>query len=333
MAVVWAIAWACLAAGPATAPTATAPAPSASPTATAPAGKTPTPSGQAWTFAAYADNRRVSERPKNTFEGVLREIRDMDINPAPKWPGADFVLGLGDINTSADKHRNWDIWLETFRFAAAKPCFFPVLGNWDAGDAAFNRQVILPAQKGVHGTDPENYYVDWKNVRVVVSGSKEVAERWIQSAPAGIEHVFVADHYPAFPRLGHEAGKTDGPTYWQMLLRHRDRVRAYLCGHTHNYYVMRVANPAGPAADGKSYPDEKGGIYQIDCGNAGRASHDDGSSTILQVLVDGQEVWFRSLQAPHGDPWRFRLVDQWKAGGPCPPPPGGGTVNPEQGTR
>jgi hypothetical protein len=305
-----AMAWACLAGAPATPPAATAPAVLA-----------PAPSEQAWVFAAIADNRRANERAKNTFEGVLREIRDMAINPAPKWPAAEFVLGAGDINTSADQHKNWDIWLDTFRLAAAKPCLFPILGNQDAGDKEFNRKVILPAQKGVHGTDPENYYVDWKNVRVVVSDNKEVAERWIQTAPAAIDHVFIADHYPVFPRLGHEDGRGDGRAYWQMLLRHRGRVRAYFCGHTHNYYVMRVADPAGPAADGKSFPDEKGGIYQIDCGNAGRASHGNPFCTIVQVLVDGREVWFRALQAPHADPWRFRLVDQWKAGGPCPPPP------------
>ena len=274
----------------------------------APAGEEP----KAWTFAAFADNRSAHERPKDSFEGVLTEIRTMTANPDRRFAPIEFAVGVGDIKLSADNHKNWDLWLRAFEGVTNAPAFFPVIGNWDAGDEAFSRSTVLPAQRGVVGKDPANYYADWKNVRVIVSEEAAFVESAIQSAPTGIAHVFVANHYPVFPRHEYAAKPSaKGVEYWNTLLKHKDRVRALLVGHTHTYSRMRVANPLGDAQDPKSFPNEQGGIYQIDCGNAGRSGHGDPATTIVEVLVDGGNLAFRVVQAPNATPFAFKVVDAW----------------------
>lgn len=47
----------------------------------------------AFTFAAFADNRRLSERAPGAFEAVLAEIRDMRLNPEPRFAPVEFVIG------------------------------------------------------------------------------------------------------------------------------------------------------------------------------------------------------------------------------------------------
>ena len=270
-----------------------------------------------WAFAAFADNRSFPERSPGAFEGVVAEIRDMRVNPEPGFPAIEFVVGCGDLKLAADGHRNWDLWVETFKTSAVPPCFYPLVGNWDGEDVDFNRKEVLPRQKNVSTNDPYRYTVDWKNVRLVVSRDLEYVEKAITNAPRTIEHVFVADHYPIFPRNAHE-GKPDASdtAFWNMLVKHNDIVRAFLVGHTHTYSRMRVADPKGKVVeDEKSFPDEAHGIYQVDCGNAGRSSHGETSTTIVEVSVDGPKVRFRVIQAPNETPTQFKVRDQWEIRG------------------
>jgi hypothetical protein len=265
-----------------------------------------------WSFAVISDNRQKDKRPEGAYENVLTEIRDLTFNPEPKFPPIELVVGAGDITVSADDGYNWKLWLETFKGVADKPCYFPVLGNHDSGDEAFNQKIILPAQKNVVGTDPKSYYVDWKNVRLIVGESTAKVEKLIVSAPDAIEHVFIADHYPVFPRHSHvEPTPAREAEFWEMLVRHHDRVKAYFCGHTHHYSRMRVANPSGEAKALDSFPDEEGGVYQVDSGNAGRTSHSDKLCTLVMVKVDGKDLTFRAVQAPHDKPDSYSLRDQW----------------------
>lgn len=267
-----------------------------------------------WAFAAFADNRALNERSPGAFEGVLAEIRDQSINPAPKLPVIDFVVACGDLKLAADNRLNWNLWLETFKTSAVPPGFYPLIGNHDNGDVEFNRTVVLPRQKNVSTNNPMQYMVDWKNVRLIVSRDLPFTEHAITSTPASIEHVFVADHYPIFPRLAHlGAPVARDVAFWNMLLKHKDRVRAFLVGHTHAYSRLRVANPEGKdAQDDGRFPDEAGGIYQVDCGNAGRSSHGDPAATLVEVLVDGPKVRFRAVQAPNATPTQFRVIDEWE---------------------
>jgi hypothetical protein len=249
-------------------------------------------------------------------------------NPDPNFPPVEFVIACGDLKNAAADRANWNLWLEAFKGVKDKPCYYPVLGNWDAGDKELNKKTILPAQKGVVGDDPEKYHVDWRNVRVIVSKDVPYVEKPLKSLPEGIDHVFVADHWPVFPRFAY-AGEPDESDvkFWNMLLKHRDKVRAVLVGHTHRYSRMRVADPTGKAKDGKSFPDEEGGIYQIDCGNAGRASHGDDATTIVEVMIDGKDARFRVVQASHEKPTEFRVKDEWKIVGK-PAPAGGPATAP-----
>jgi len=265
-----------------------------------------------WSFAVVLDCRQKSKRAPGTYEGVLREIRGLSFNPEPKFPPIDFVVGAGDMMLTADDGYNWKLWLETFAGAEHKPWYLPVLGNHDAGDEKLIRRTILPSLKNAVGDDPEDYYADWKNVRVIVGTHLAKLERAIASAPASIDHIFIADHYPVFPRHAHieEPGSRD-IALWSVLLEHRERVRAYFCGHTHHYSRMRVANPRGLAATPDGFPDEEGGIYQIDSGNAGRPSHGEKKCTVVLVRVDGKDLTFRAIQAPHDTPDSFVLRDRW----------------------
>jgi hypothetical protein len=275
------------------------------------------PSAKAWAFAAFADCRGEDERPKDSFEGVLREIREPRADVKVKFPRIEFAVGCGDLKLASDNHRNWDLWQEAFRDAADKPCLFPLIGNFDSDDVPFNRKTVLPAQKNVVGDDAVKYYVDWKNVRLIVSRDLPYVEGLIDSAPAAIEHVFVADHYPIFPRYAHEQTPGAGDAkFWNMLVKHRAKVRAFLVGHTHHYSRMRVADPAGKAKELDGFPDEEGGVYQIDCGNAGRVSHGEASTTLVEVMIDGKDVYFRVVQAPSKTPTEFRVADEWQMSAP-----------------
>jgi len=93
-----------------------------------------------------------------------------------------------------------------------------------------------------------------------------------------------------------------------MLLASGGRVRAVFVGHTHTYYRMRVLDPAGTAAnDPKAFPDDDGGIYQVDAGAAGNGS----VNTIVQVQIEGGNLLFRVLQAKNGASEPFAEIDKW----------------------
>lgn len=78
--------------------------------------------------------------------------------------------------------------------------------------------------------------------------------------------------------------------------------------HTHAYYRMRVLDPAGVAAnDPNVFPDEEGGLYQIDAGAAGNGE----KNTMVQVQVEGSNVLFRVLQAERGAGKPFGEIDRW----------------------
>ena len=198
-------------------------------------------------------------------------------------------------------------------------------------DFAFIRDEVIPATPNVVLRKEKScsYYYDHKNVRVIsVDGysgefgfagiinaeGKEWVEGVIKSTPSSIDHVFVSIHAPAFPRVRHtgdsfNAGPEERNSFWNMLMAHRDKVHGVFVAHTHYYYRMRVADPAGEAANNfEVYPDEKDGIYQVDVGAVGRGP----KSTILHVEVDGKNVSFRVLEAENGSDEPFNVIDEWQ---------------------
>ena len=263
----------------------------------------PTPSlAQKWSFAVLADNRSAYAAYRN----VLEEIRDLSVNPSPAFPSADFVLGCGDIGPLA---KNDALYKEVFQ--GKQPPFFPVRGNHEtAEDVAYSLERLLPSTGSglkLQGQGCMNYHVDWKNVRLValdqycdfskVMGGK-MALKWLDEtigSATAVDHVFIALHEPLFP-----GGFTDSG-FWDILFKHKDKVRAVLAGHYHAY-------------DRKRFPDENGSIYYINAGNAGWVSHSDNKQTIVEVMIENKKVTFRVVQAPNGST-DFKFREQWESEG------------------
>lgn len=211
-----------------------------------------------------------------------------------------------------------------------RPGIYPDDGNPAIIDMEFIRDKIVAAIPGVVRMSEGSctYYCDVKNVRIVsidaYSGEAgtggiidEKGRVWteeaITSAPSGIDHVFIAFHSPAFPRVRHTFDSFNADTeqrnaFWNMLIAHKDKVRAAFCGHTHYYARMRVLDPAGTAAnDLNAYPDEAGGIYQVNAGSTGNGM----KNTFVQVGIDGKKVYFRTFEAENGKDMPFALKEQW----------------------
>ncbi|MBU0512178.1 MAG: hypothetical protein KJ638_10840 [Chloroflexi bacterium] len=129
-----------------------------------------------------------------------------------------------------------------------------------------------------------------------------------------IDHIFITFHAPAFRRFRHtEYSPDEDPelrnAFWRMLIRYKDKVRAVFVGHAHVYYRMRVLDPAGISAnDANAFPDEAGGIYQVNAGAAGVAS----TNTIVQVQIEDRNVFFNVFQANAGPSEPFSEVDKWE---------------------
>jgi len=252
-----------------------------------------------WGFAAIGDNRSAFA----SYRNVLNEIRTQRVNPEERFPSFDFVLACGDLDPVEENYR---IFKEIFK--TGKPAYFPVRGNHELPpDVQFIIKKILPSYgKGINRQDEKNltYYTDWKNARLIVldqyssfdkSLDGGVALKWIENAlrtPDHIRHVFVTFHEPYLP---HHA---ENDPFWSLLVRHQDKVRAVFAGHTHMYRMER-------------FPDKLTGIYYVNTGNAGMNVHSDNRQTIVEVMIDGERVAFRVVQAPN-ETTDFRIVEQWE---------------------
>jgi hypothetical protein len=97
--------------------------------------------------------------------------------------------------------------------------------------------------------------------------------------------------------------------FWNMLVSHVDLVRAVFVGYTHVYSRMRVLDPASDESNDPSlYPDQPGGIWQVDCGACGNG---DERSTIIRVEIDGGEVRMRVLDAANGMFGTYEVIDDF----------------------
>jgi hypothetical protein len=252
-----------------------------------------------WAFTVIGDNRSAY----TSYRNVLNEIRTQKVNLQGKFPSFDFVLACGDLDPVEE---NYKIFREIFR--GGKLAYFPVRGNHELPpDVRFIIENILPSfGKSIIRQDEKNlnYYTDWKNSRLIVLDQYSAFERsldggmalkWIENAlrtPDHIRHVFVAFHEPYLPF------DAEIDPFWSLLLRHRDKVKAVFAGHTHVYRK-------------ESFPDELTGIYYVNTGNAGLNSHSDKKQTIIEVMIDGDNVTFRVIQAPDGTA-DFSMTEQWE---------------------
>jgi len=267
--------------------------------------------GQSWSFALIGDPRSGAR----DYTAALKYLRDARI-PAGQWQGLpEFVVVAGDFDPV---DTNYALFRGIFS-GTPGPRFMPVIGNHDASYRKFICDTIMPKEgiRDPFGKSTVSYYVDVHNVRLIVvdqyqgTGFKDgcvndAGIRWIEQAIASgahADHIFITLHEPAFCRVRHvgdgfDACPDERNRFWDMIVQHGDKVRAVFAGHTHNYSVMRVRDPRGPASDGKSYPFESEGIYQFDAGAAGNS--DDGMITVITFVIDGRAAMAQVVQSKNG---------------------------------
>ncbi len=286
---------------------------------------------QKFSFSVLADPRDDTY----TWRHALTEIRDMNFNPDPMFTPAEFVIAAGDIDPLDERYNDFK---EIFADVDSTPCFLPVIGNHEFSDDSIHffyaRDEIIPYIPNTVRRHSEScdYYFDYNNVRIICvdgysdlgnfgcinSTGLEWVEQVIESSPDSIDHIFVTFHEPAFPRHRHVGDSFDAcpeerNTFWNMLIEHKDIVKATLVGHTHYYSRMRVFDPEGICAnDIVCYPDDENGIYQIDAGCSGRGEVGDGRNTIVQVQIDSKNIFFRVLDAEDNTNDPFVLKDEWQ---------------------
>ena len=156
--------------------------------------------------------------------------------------------------------------------------------------------------------DSVQYYVDWKNSRIIVldqyadilsNVTSPETLKWLENtitSATQADHVFIAFHEPRIPRPG-----VDDP-FWNLLLKHHDKVRAVFVAHTHVYERRKI---------GKG----EAGIDLINVGNAGKSGHSDNQQTIVEVMVYDSVVFYRTVQALDGTA-EFRLTEEWESSAP-----------------
>ncbi|MBZ5499749.1 MAG: metallophosphoesterase [Acidobacteriia bacterium] len=267
--------------------------------------------GQSWSFSVVGDARSGTQ----DFKAALNQIRDANDPINKESNNLEFILVAGDFDPN---DINYAIYRSIFS-GTHYPRFLPVIGNHDAGFRRFINETILPKEgiQAQFAKSAVSYYMDIRNVRMIVvdqyqgTGERggcinDAGIRWVEetiNSAKEMDHIFVAMHVPAFCRVRHvgegfEACPDLRNRFWDMIVRHRDKVRAVLAAHTHNYSVMRVRDPRGPASDGKSYPFEPDGVYQFDAGGAGNS--DDGKITVITFRIDGSSASAQVVQSPNG---------------------------------
>jgi hypothetical protein len=73
---------------------------------------------------------------------------------------------------------------------------------------------------------------------------------------------------------------------------------------------MRVKDPRSADADNPAkYPDQEGGVYQVDCGACGNGIR----NTVVNIEIMGKDIFFKVVDAhdgpQHGE---FSLIDEWQ---------------------
>lgn len=277
-----------------------------------------------WGFAVVSDPHGAGA----VWRAAMEEVRDGRTNPSPPFSLAELVAVTGDMDPASAHH---EAFMRVFFTPASRPLFLPVIGNHsdEPDEMRYVRDVLVPALPGAVRRPRAScdYYIDHRNARFIVvdayteigregvinAAGREWVERAIVTAPPAVEHIFVFSHEPAFPRYRHlgssfNADPRARDAFWRMLVKHRDRVRAFFAGHIHRYYRMRVCDPGEAAANGTSlFPDEEGGVWQVEVGAVGPGM----TRTIVEVQVEGDRVAARALQSGFWRPGYFRVHDAW----------------------
>jgi len=273
----------------------------------APAGPdTPPPSrDRAFTFAVTADMRLYSgpgtyDTPRY-FRGACEAIAAR---------GATFMVSPGDVDPPGGV-----LWTVTRTLGTDFP-WYPAVGNHEVEtpeDMDWLRSYGTalaapdggPVRPGPPGCPTTTYAFDYGNAHFVVlnlycdaSGDAvtdgDVPDhlyQWLAADLAATDkpHIFVFGHEPAYPQPDADTGRVRHmedslnahlvrrDRFWNLL---RERgVRAYICGHTHNYSAVQVD-----------------GVWQLDAGHARGIGDTGAPSTFILVRVDGPSVVFETYR-------------------------------------
>jgi hypothetical protein len=268
------------------------------------------PSGQVLvSFSVASDMRNYTGCNANFFRGVCEAI-------AAGGAGS-FMVSAGDIDPPSD------VFSDITTFIRGDYTWYPVVGNHDeetgpdmAWLRAFNRNgTALPniVDIGPPGCEETTYSFDYGNAHFVVlneyyDGVRDDATdgdipdalfNWLDAdlASTVMPIILVFGHEPAYPQPDAENGRLrhgndslnihpeNRDRFWQCLA---DRnVTAYICGHTHDYSVVRVKR------DGSVDPGGASGVWQIDSGHA-RGTEDKGarSTFVMLYAMDDDSCWY-----------------------------------------
>lgn len=287
---------------------------------------TPSPRGEPhFSFVVTADPRADHD----SWMNALCEMRDSKGDEVPRFEPPSWIVVAGDFDPA--RQRMEDV-QDAFAGQPLHPDLLPVIGNHDLkpDNMAFVREEMLARPPGLVRRQPDacDYYYDFRNVRLIAldlygacgqNGTiNKEGRHWVEtvldSTPPTIDHIFLSFHDPAFPRGKHLKDSMNRDlrqrdAFWQLLVAHNDRVRAVFVGHTHCYSRMRVRGPEDALVkDVSAFPDELGGIYQIDAGATGHAA----SNTFVRVQIDGKLATARAYAAPNGSNQAFAVIDRWQ---------------------
>lgn len=299
------------------------PTPSPSPSPVVP---TATPEPE-FTFAVTVDMRLYSgPGPYNSphyFRGACEAI-------AAHEPVA-FMLSPGDVDPP------WGVlWTITTTLGADFP-WYPAVGNHEVETPEdmdwlrrYGQNLIAPdggpVRPGPSGCPTTTYSFDYENAHFVVLNVYCDAQgdratdgdipdhlyEWLAADLAATDkpHIFVFGHEPAYPQPDALTGRTrhmedslnahpaNRDRFWNLLQEWG--VRAYICGHTHNYSAIQVD-----------------GVWQLDAGHARGLGDTGAPSTFILVHVRGALVTFETYRDDmEGGP--YTLADHGVLAAPFP---------------
>lgn len=280
------------------------PDPTATPTLTPP----PDP---AFSFAVTTDMSIVSAPEyinyPNFFAALLGYLKQ-------SGPG-DFMVSPGDIIPA--EGTDWTI----DQVLGEDYLWFPLPGNhdFDKPELSFlqnyNYDPNGPAEPNIGNQGPDScphttYSFDYQNSHFValnvyctedspwgIDGSiTDTLYNWLEADLGATEktHIFVFGHEPAFPQPDVQSGYINHmyesldqypearDRFWALLQKYN--VRAYFCGHTHNYSAIQID-----------------GVWQINAGQAMGVRAAPSPGTYLIVSVQGETVTvdtYRGEEAP-----------------------------------